>query len=134
MTDALRSRLEAATAGLLFSTESDRPFVFVRFPARDPVGSLTPERVALLVGVPGAKAREWPVDRFLARHIARVDPSDERSRALIPRYEALEDALLGALGAVRVFRVGEVEIQVLALGNDPATGELVGLATVAVET
>jgi hypothetical protein len=134
MPDVLRERLEAATAGLLFSTESDRPFVFVRLAACEPVSSLTPERVAALAGEPGAKAREWPLERFLARHITRVDALDERSRALIPRYEALETALRGALGRVRVFRVGEVEIRVLALGNDPASGELVGLETVAVET
>lgn len=134
MTDTLRARLEAASAGLLFSTESDRPFAFVRLAARVPVASLTAEQVAQLIGAPDAKAREWPMARFLARHIVWVDPSDLRSRALIPRYEALDDALRGALGTVRVFRIGEVEIRVLALGNDPATGELVGLETVAVET
>ena len=134
MSDPLRDRLEAASAGLLFSTESDRPFTFVRLPARTPLGELTPERVAELAGAAGAKAREWPVERFLARHIMRVDPLDDRAQALVPRYEALDDALRGALGPVRVFRIGEVEIRVLALGNDPATGELVGLETVAVET
>jgi hypothetical protein len=134
MNDRLRDRLEAASAGLLFSTESDRSFTFVRLAARTPVGELTPARVAELVGAPGAKAREWPIERFLARHIARVDPLDERARALIPRYESLDGVLRAALGPVRVFRIGEVEIRVLALGNDPATGELAGLETVAVET
>lgn len=134
MTESVRMRLETASAGLLFSTESDRPFAFVRLASRVPVGSLTPSAVATLVGAPGAKAGEWPLERFLARHVARVDPLDVRARALIPRYEALDQALSGALGEVRVFRVGEVEIRVLALGNEPETGELVGLETVAVET
>jgi hypothetical protein len=108
--------------------------VFVRFPDRQSVTALTPARVAALIGEPSARAREWPLERFLARHIARVDASDTQSRALIPRYEELESALSSALGIVRVFRIGEVEVRVLALGNDPATGELAGLETVAVET
>lgn len=134
MSESVRVRLEAASAGLLFSTESDRPFVFVRLASHVPVGSLTPAAVAVLVGAPGAKAGEWPLERFLARHVARVDPMDARATSLIPRYEALDEALTLALGTVRVFRVGEVEIRVLALGNEPETGELVGLETVAVET
>ena len=40
VTDALRDRLELAAAGLLFSTESDRPFEFIRLGAREPVESL----------------------------------------------------------------------------------------------
>jgi hypothetical protein len=134
LTDILGERLIAASRDLLFSTESDRPFEFVRLGAADRIGAVTPERIAALIGQPGARAKEWPFVRFLARHIERVDPADTRARAAIPRYENLESALVDALGEVRVFRVGEIEVQVLAIGNDPATGELAGLATVAVET
>ncbi|HET9426216.1 MAG TPA: nuclease A inhibitor family protein [Gemmatimonadaceae bacterium] len=134
MTDALRDRLELAAEGLLFSTESDRPFEFIRLGAREAVESLTPARVAEMVGRPDDRAAEWPLSRFLARHIERADVHDARAQALVPRYEDLESALRTALGTIRVFRIGAVEIQVLAIGNDPATGELAGLATVAVET
>lgn len=135
MSDDLRGRLESATKGLWFSTESDRPFEFVRFAGvRTPVESLTPAAVAELAGMPGARTTEWPVERFLARHIERADPADAHARELIPRYESLREVLAGAFPTVRVFRAGSVEVRVLALGNDPATGELAGLATVAVET
>lgn len=134
MTDALRDRLLGASYGLSFSTESDRPFEFVRLGASDPIESITPARVGELIGQPGARATEWPLTRFLARHIERVDRLDKQAAALVPRYESLEVALRAALGIVRVFRIGQVEIRVLALGNDPATGEIAGLSTVAVET
>ena len=52
----------------------------------------------------------------------------------VPRYESLASALTAAFGTVRVFRIGSVEVRVLALGNDPVTGELAGLGTYAVET
>src|SRR4051812_45130664 len=134
MRDALGERLRAASAGLLFSTESDRPFEFIRLGVSDPVASLTPVRVAEIVRRSGEKATEWPLVRFLARHIERTDPADARARAMIPRYEDLETALTAALGTVRVFRIGKVEVLILALGNDPETGELAGLSTIAVET
>ncbi|MEO5567859.1 MAG: nuclease A inhibitor family protein [Gemmatimonadaceae bacterium] len=134
MSDLLRDRLLSASAGLLFSTESDRPFEFIRLGARDPISAVMPARIAELVGQPAAHAAEWPFERFLARHIDRVDPLDHRARELTPRYEDLESALRQSLGAVRVFRIGKVEIAVLAIGNDPETGELAGLSTVAVET
>lgn len=132
--DALRDRLLEATSGLFFSTESDRPFEFVRLGAADAIASVTPARIAELAGRPGDRAMEWPFTRFLARHIERVDPLDVRAMQSVPRYEGLANVLESAFGAVRVFRIGAVEIRVLALGNDPVTGELAGLGTYAVET
>lgn len=135
MTDTLRERLEGASEGLLYSSESDRPFHFVRFAGvRIPVGELTPELVATVAGMPGAAAREWQARRLLAQKIGGVDPIDTVGLALVPRYVALERTLDEVLGTWRVFRVGRVEVRVLALGNDPGTGELAGLETVAIET
>lgn len=130
----MRDRLLEATSGLLFSTESDRPFEFVRLGSAESITALTPARVAELVGRPGERAAEWPFARFLARHIERVDPLDVRAMLSVPRYESLASALTAAFGTVRVFRIGSVEVRVLALGNDPVTGELAGLGTYAVET
>jgi hypothetical protein len=135
VTDALRTRLEAAADGLLFSSESDQPFRFIRLNGvTTPLGALTPDDVAALVGASGARAREVTLDQLLAPHLVRVDPMDVRSRALIPSYEALAAAIREAFPAVRVFRMGEIEIRCLVLGNDPLSGELAGLETLAIET
>lgn len=135
MTDALRAALERAADGLLYGSESDRPFEFVRFAGdRRDVGALTPAEVAALVGMPGARATERPVERFLEHHTARFDPQDARSVELAPRYREFANLLRRSFPALRIYRVGEIEIRVLALGNDPATGELAGVSTVAVET
>ena len=135
MTDALREELEGATGGLLYGSESDRPFEFVRFAGDTrPVATLEPADVATLIGMAGARATERPAQRYLEQHAARFDPQDARSVALAPRYRALQNLLRQRFPTLRVFRVGEIEIHVLALGNDPVTRELAGLATVAVET
>jgi hypothetical protein len=135
MAGALQARLESAAEGLVYSSESDRPFTFVRFPgASVPIAQLTSDEIATIAGALGANVTERSLDELLARHLAHVDMQDLESRALIPRYEALRDTLRSTLGTVRVFRLGAVEVRCVALGNDPDTGELVGLETVAVET
>ncbi|MEO6528056.1 MAG: nuclease A inhibitor family protein [Gemmatimonadaceae bacterium] len=134
-TDALQSRLESAAEGLVYSSESDRPFTFVRFEgASVPIAELTPDEIAALADSLGADVTESSLDELLARHIERVDMQDAAARGLISRYEALRDALRESLGNVRVFRMGKIEVRCFALGNDPVTGEIVGIETVAVET
>lgn len=133
--DALRTRLERAAEGLVYSSESDRPFEFVRFPgANVPIADLTPDAIAGITDSLGANVTEISLDELLARHIERVDMQDAEGRRLIPRYEALRDVLRQSFGTVRVFRLGTIEVRCLMLGNDPETGELAGLETVAVET
>lgn len=133
--DALQARLERAAEGLVYSSESDRPFEFVRFPgANVPIADLTLDEVASLTDSLGADVTEITLDELLARHIERVDVQDVQARALIPRYESLRDTLRQSLGAVRVFRLGNVEVRCLVLGNDAESGELAGLETVSVET
>ena len=133
--DELRTRLESAAEGLVYSSESDRPFEFVRFPgANVPISGLTPDAIASITDSLGANVTETTLDELLARHIDRVDMQDVEARRLIPRYEGLRDMLRQSFGTVRVFRLGTIEVRCLVLGNDPDTGELAGLETVAVET
>lgn len=135
MADTVQARLERAIDGLLYSTESDRPFTVASFPGvKIPLEELTPPRVAELTGAPGARATEIAFARFLARQIAPIDPENAESHALAPRYASLAQLLRETFVAVRVFRVGVTEVRILALGNHPVTGELTGIETVAVET
>lgn len=133
--DALRTRLEEAAHGLTYASESDRPFEFVRLRGTTTaIAALHPADLAALLGTPQAPCAESALDRVMARHLSGVDPSDTEAKALVPRYDALVRTLVESLPGLRVFRVGEVEVRILFLGNDPANGELAGLGTVAVET
>jgi hypothetical protein len=133
--EALRTSLESAAQGLVYSSESARPFDFVHFEgANVPVAQLTPAEIAAITDSLGANVTETSLDELLARHIERVDMRDEEARRLIPRYEALRDTIRRSLRDVRVFRMGTTEVRCLVLGNDPATGELAGLETTAIET
>jgi hypothetical protein len=135
MNDRLRDELERAIAGLVYSSRADYPFAFVRFTgANVPVAQLTADAVVALTDSLGANVQEISLDELLARHIERVDVHDRRSQGLIPRYQALRDTLRRSFGAVRTFRLGENEVRCVVLGNDPDTGELAGIETIAVES
>jgi hypothetical protein len=130
----MRDELAAAINGLVYSSESDRPFaVFFREGAAAD-GPLDAARVAALAGAAEDDVvEEQTLDRFFARHIDMVDPLDRLARERLPRYEALKRLLTERLSDVRVYRIGRVRIRCLAVGRDDA-GNVVGVETVAIET
>jgi len=130
----IRERLETAAEGLTYTSESDRPFEPFALPGGGAGWPYGVEEFARRIGAPaGAPLEERSLYQFFAPHIERTDPADAQTQALRPRYEALRALLAAALRDVRVFRVGRVEIDCYAVGDDGA-GNLVGLHTVAVET
>ena len=127
----IRAKLEDAARGLLYTSESDRPFCFVSVPR--PAGDLTAASFAAAVGVPEGPVEEQSLDAFLARHIERAPTGDPAMQTLKSKYETLKSELRRLLTDVRVFRVGTIEIRCFAVGDD-GRGHLAGVETVAVET
>jgi len=130
---ALRQRLEQAAEGLLYTSESDRPFEFFFLPGtgNQPPGA---EAFARLIGAePGAPAAESDVDTFFERHVERIDPVDTAAQQFRPRFERLRETLRNELRWTTVYRIGRVEVQCFVVGGD-GRGNLTGLRTVAVET
>lgn len=133
----LRTRLERAAEGLSYTSEIDAPFEYVcaaRAAGADGGGAPAAREVAALFGAdPGEPLGERTLEEFFARHVERVDPHDAPSRALIPRYAALREALRQSLRGARAVRVGAVEVRCYVVGLD-ADGNVAGLATRALET
>lgn len=132
-TDVVRVRLERAADGLLYTSESDYPFIWFHDAGPAPV----PLTAAALLAAAHEPADE-PVevaslDGFFARHIERVDPYDPVAVALVPRYRHLRETIRLTVPGVRVFRVGRIRIRCYLVGTTEA-GEVVGLSTVAIET
>lgn len=130
---ALRERLERDAEGLLYTSESDRPFEFFFLPGAgdQPPGA---EAFARLAGAePGAPVGERDLDKFFQRHVEGADPADAAGQAARPRYERLRETLRSELRGTTVYRVGTVEVQCYVVGGD-GRGNLAGLRTVAVET
>ena len=131
----LRARLEAAADGLVFSSEGDHPFHFVEIDAGADRWPASAAAFAAIIGAGrGEQVEEIELQEFLARHVERVDPLDSAAQALRPRYDALRQTLRAELEDLRVFRVGQVRVRCYAVGVDPASGRVVGLETLAIET
>jgi hypothetical protein len=130
----LRADVEAAAEGLVYTSESDRPFEWWELPGGAAGWPYGVDEFARRIGAQaGAPVEERTLDRFFKPHIETVDPMDTRSLEIRPRYEALKKLLATRLREVRVFRVGRVEIDTYAVGDD-GRGNLAGVRTVAVET
>jgi hypothetical protein len=122
-----------ASAGLLYTSESDYPFDYVSRPIflRD---TLTVASFRFAFGVP----RTTPVDvrdldRFFARHIELVDPYDPVGVALVPRYEELKFQIRELLNAPKAYCVGTIQIRCYVVGTSPE-GVVAGVATTSIET
>lgn len=130
---ALGARIQTAVEGLVYTSESDRPFelAFVAGGGEAPPGA---RAFAALVGAPAdAPAEERELDDFFARHAETADPYDVEAQRIRPRYEALRELLRGELRGTTVYRVGRVEVACWVVGGD-GRGNLAGVRTVAIET
>lgn len=128
-----KAKLEAAAAGLVYTSEGDAPLEYVEIGTADG-SALTPESFARLAGItPGTRVEEVTLERFFAGHIEASDPGDPAGVALRGRYRALRETLRDSLGDTRVFRVGQVEIRCYVVGRR-GDGVIAGLATTAWET
>jgi len=131
----VRRRLETAAEGLVYSSEGDHPFHYLELGLAADGWPPSPAAFAEMVAARrGEQVEEIELHEFLARHVERVDPLDSAAQALRPRYDALRHTLRRELEDLRVFRVGQVRVRCYALGVDPATGRVVGLETLAIET
>lgn len=130
----LRAEVEAAAEGLVYTSESDRPFEWFELAGGAAGWPYGADEFARRIGAAaGAPVEERTLDRFFKPHIETVDPLDTRALEIRPRYEALKKLLATRLRDVRVFRVGRIEIDTYAVGSD-GQGNLAGVRTVAVET
>jgi hypothetical protein len=129
----LERELQRASSGLVYSSESDRPFEFFSIPYPGKRSSPSAAELARLVAAPEATPAEVrSVEEFFARHTTTSDPYDGEAQKLRPRYEELVRLLSQRLRDVKAYRIGKNEVSCYVVGLD-AHGNLAGLKTTAVE-
>jgi hypothetical protein len=114
-TEALRQ----AVAGLLYPSESDEPFEVFRWDGK----GTAREQVAARAGK-GKAIVEQTVDEFFKA----LEGSDDAQR-----HRNLRETLEGNLKDLKVFRAGEVRVDVYIVGKTRSEA-LAGVHTVSVET
>ncbi len=130
MTDLI-ARLEKATAGLLFPSESDEPLhVFVWRDA-------APFSVQALLTHAGCDLKTPVQTTDLNRFFRPVTTPQawygEEERERMRRFQALRDLLKAELRDIKVYKIGTVAIDVYVVGR-AADGTYCGVTTRVVET
>jgi Nuclease A inhibitor-like protein len=130
-TDEALSKLAQLTSGLLFISEADHPLSVVR------LGVITdaelPEAVGAAVARGAAPVQCLQLPSFFERATRTQPYHTAADRLAVERYRALVRFLTSELADARVYRVGEIEVDVYALGQS-RTGEWLGVATKVIET
>jgi hypothetical protein len=127
--DALTA-LRALADGLLWPSESDYP-IEVQILPEAPVDL---DMLLRSLGLPAHTAVEQRTVYQLFANVCREHEwMDEEARAKVQHFIALRDALLGRLRNPVAYRVGEIDITLLVIGQD-STDRWLCLRTTAIET
>jgi hypothetical protein len=133
MENIIKQTLTQASEGLLFPSESDYPFEYVEWPDNGKA-SLTKKVVRKMIAKPDdTPVRTVSLDRFFKPVTEVKDWYGEEEKAATEKFIALKKIIENNLTNVKVFRVGEIEIDVFITGKS-ASGQWAGLATKVIET
>ncbi|MBD1892939.1 nuclease A inhibitor family protein [Coleofasciculus sp. FACHB-SPT9] len=131
-------QLKSASDGLLCMSESEYPFEVFLWESPDKTSltreNLTTQKILELTGQPQDTPVEVvTVDDFFRVATTEQDWYGEEELATLKNYQNLVETLNKNLSKLKVYRIGEIEINVYIVGQN-STGDLVGLSTKVVET
>lgn len=125
--------LHHASEGLLWMSEADYPWAVLTWPDHS-VATLTDAEVLRQTGHdPKTAIAQTDVRSLFEVACQEQAWHDDRERATVQRYQTLVEILQTHLTDLRVYRVGEIEVDIYVLGIT-ADGTIAGLATKAIET
>jgi Nuclease A inhibitor-like protein len=132
-TSNLVARLQAATDGLLWTSETDAPFAVIHWQAVQ-AGDLTHQQLLELTHhSPETWVETVDFDAFFAPALQEQAWFGAEEQAISAQYGELVTILQHNLRSLKVYRVGEVAINIYIVGQTKA-GEVLGLTTQVVET
>ncbi len=124
--------LRQAAEGLLFPSERDAPLTTFFWPD-EPPGKLTPERVAELAQLPAdAKIKNVKLETFFRHATKEEEWHNDEEKAEVRRFQNLIKVIRDTLDEVKVFCVGETDMDAYIVGR--TQGGYAGLKTNVVES
>lgn len=130
-TTALLVELEHAVDGLVVLSETDAPLQVFLWP--QPL-VFAPQTLLVAAGLPPETPVETvSLERFFAPRVTAWSDGDATERATVARFQALQQLLSAQLTDIRIYRLGDIAIQVWIVGTT-AEGRVAGLTTLVVET
>lgn len=127
----LAEQIKNAAAGLWYISETDAEILAFTGGKAD---LATKENLLSQIGKPSdAQVEERDFAELFARLTAIKDWFGDEEKTTAKRFAALKDLLEKNLKGLKVFKVGQIQIDVYVVGLD-AEGNLAGIQTKAVET
>ena len=124
-------QLQQASQGLLCLSESDYPFEIVHWQEKNPI---IEKKIRQNSEDNSNKTIEiTTLESFFKSATREQDWQDRAEKEEVRRYQILVKLLQEKLNDVKVYRVGEIEIDVYILGKTKS-GTICGLSTKVVET
>jgi len=130
MTENITQKLKEVSDGLLMMSESDYPFDIVQWQSAAPA---TPEKILQLTNSQNLPIEVVELDYFFRNCAFEQEWHNELQKQDVPKFHSLVQTLKGNLNAVKVYRVGQTNINVYIVG-ETSNGDLAGVATKLVET
>ncbi len=131
--DQWYAQLQSALSGLLYRSESDYPLEMIHW-ARVSDKQVDEEFILLQLGLDaGEKIEEQDAQKFLDECCQMQDWFSESERSMVQNFQILRGLLKQNLRNMRLFRIGELEVTVLLVGEDK-NSDLSGFKTTSVET
>jgi Nuclease A inhibitor-like protein len=132
-TSTLVARLQAATDGLLWMSETDAPFAVIHWQAAQARELTHQQLLELTHHSPETVVETMDLDAFFAPALQEQDWFGAEEQAISDQYGELVTILQHNLRNLKVYRVGEVAINIYIVGQTEA-GAVLGLTTQVVET
>ena len=126
----LINQLKSASEDLLWLSESDYPFETICI---ENVDAIEAKLLELTDYPPDTTIEVKELDRFFKRVTEEKDWYEEEEMTECKRYQALVKLLQTHLTDIKVYRVGEIEVNCYILGKTES-GSIAGLSTISVET
>ena len=131
--DLFINRLTELSSGLYYLSESDYPLEPVKYSLTGTGGLSNPD-IYDLAGKPSdSKIETVDLPYFFRNHTTDQAEADEDMKAMAQRFRELQTFLENHLQDLKVYRIGQVEIEALILGKLNET-QYAGLKTTVVET
>lgn len=126
------SALRSATHGLLHTSESDEPFEIVHL-EKSPQTFGRTDALRVAKRTTDCRVQEQVLEEFFGELAKECDWHGDSEKQDVRRYRQLWRLFGESLGEARVFRVGQIQVDIIIVGKT-ADGHWVGVKTRAIET
>ena len=132
--DGLLADLKTASENLIYISETDAPFEPFVWKTEQPITEIRAEDVLKFARQKAdAKVAEKNLDEFFQHPTETQDWFGDEEKAQVEKFLKLKELLSTKLKNTKVFKIGDVQIDVYIVGID-RQGNLAGVKTKAVET